>query len=73
MPAQVSKGLHGCSRLIIVSVIASFDTKGTIAPLYIRIGEESYKVEKWYLKEKSNHNYTYRCAFRDGEYMREGS
>ena len=33
---------------LIVPVIASFDSKGHITPLYIRINGESYKIESAY-------------------------
>lgn len=32
------------SQMILVPVIASFDTAGVVKPLFVRIGDESYKI-----------------------------
>lgn len=48
MAATVSRGLHDCTHIRIVSVISSFNCTGHIIPLYVRIGGESLKVYNAY-------------------------
>lgn len=54
----------------IVSVIASFDTKGHVRPLYVRIGEESYKVHSSWLKPSFRGILEFRCQIVDGDSLK---
>lgn len=53
-----------------VSVIASFDTKGHVHPLYIRIGEGSYKVHSFWLKPSFRGVLEFRCEIEDGRKLK---
>ena len=68
MAGYVSKGIHDCSHLKIVSVIASFDTSGTITPLYVRIGEEPLKIYNSVPSGVSTYKlYYFDCEVMDGD------
>jgi len=55
----------------IVSVIASFDTDGKMRPLYVRIGEEAYKINSSHAKnDKFAMIVEYDCTIREGEMAR---
>lgn len=54
----------------LVSVIASFDTEGHIRPLYVRIGEESYKVHSSWLKPSFDLQSTFQCQVMDGQQLK---
>lgn len=64
MAATVSKGLNDCTHLKVVPVIATYDGNGNILPLYVRIGEESFKIYNAYVSES-----TYRILTFKGEVM----
>ena len=64
MPAKVSHGLKDCTHLTVVPVIATYDGNGNILPLYVRIGEESYKIYNAYVSETM-----YRILTFKGEIM----
>ena len=64
MAATVSKGLKDCNHLKVVPVIAPYDGNGNILPLYVRIGEESFKIYNAYGSES-----TYRILTFKGEVM----
>lgn len=58
------------SNLEIVPVIASFDTNGTIRPLYVRINNESYRI----LSCRESESYglrSFRCKIEDHGYVKE--
>ena len=62
------KILQGCSHLTLVSVIASFDTSGSLTPLYVRIGEESLKIYNATLTDVSTYKqYCFNCEVMDGD------
>ncbi len=48
-----------------VSVIVSFDTDGHIAPIYIRIGESSCKVNSFWISQKFRNVLDYHCNVID--------
>lgn len=54
----------------IVSVIASFDTEGHVRPLYVRIGEEPYKVHSSWLKPSFRGILEFRCKIIDGNRLK---
>ena len=62
MAATVSKGLKDCTHLKVVPVIATYDGNGNILPLYVRIGEETFKIYNAYVSES-----TYRILTFKGE------
>lgn len=45
-PNEVAKLNSGVTR--VVPVLASFDSTGTIRPLYVRIGSDAYKILSCY-------------------------
>lgn len=70
MPAIVSTGLRDCSHLQLVSVIASFDTDGNMRPLYVRIGEESYKIHSCRLNPHRIYTKTFQCKIIDCDILK---
>ena len=51
-----------------ISVIASFDNKGNVSPLYVRIGEDSWKVKSFSLKTENKNILIFGCnVFFDNE------
>ena len=64
MAVTVSKGLKDCTHLKVVPVIATYDGNGNLLPLYVRIGEESFKIYNAYVSES-----TYRILTFKGEVM----
>lgn len=71
MAAKVSHGLHDCEHLTPVSVLSSFDSHGNILPLYVRIGEESIKIDTACQTSESNHRILhFNCEATDGEIVR---
>ena len=65
MAGIVSHGLNDCPHLKIVSVIASFDSAGSIMPLYVRIGEESLKIYTAYQSESTYSLLHFNCEVMD--------
>jgi len=65
MPGHVTNGLKDCCHLQIVSVIVSFDTSGNLLPLYVRIGEESYKILYCRHKPTCLGNCLFQCKISD--------
>ena len=68
MAATVSTGLKDCPHLKVVPVIATYDGNGNILPLYVRIGEETFKIYNAYVSES-----TYRILTFKGEVMVQDS
>lgn len=66
MSVTISTELRDCGHLQLVSVIASFDTDGNIRPLYVRIGEESYKIPSCRLSPCDVFVKTFQCRIVDG-------
>lgn len=65
MSGIVSRGLHDCTHIKIVSVISSFDCSGHIIPLYVRLNGESLKVYNAY-EFGSNHRILhFNCEIMD--------
>lgn len=50
MPPFVSKSSFDYTAPMIVPVIAAFNTKGQISPLYVRIDGQQFKVNSSYVK-----------------------
>jgi len=65
MAGRVSYGLNDCPHLKIVSVIASFDSAGSIMPLYVRIGEESLKIHTAYQADSTYSLLHFNCEVMD--------
>lgn len=71
MSGIISKGLRDCSHLRLVSVIASFDTSGSVVPLYVRIDGESLKIYNATLTNVSTYKlYTFDCEVMDGDMVK---
>ncbi len=58
------------SHLTITSVIASFDSKGHMKPLYIRIDGSSFKVHSSYVKSCHSGIVEFSCQIVDREYLK---
>lgn len=54
----------------IVSVIASFDSKGHIKPLYVRIGDEPLKVHSSWIRPTRPGMVVFHCNVEDGNQMK---
>lgn len=54
-----------------IAVIASFDAKGNIAPLWLRIAEYKLKVESYVLKECKMERYDFFCNVIDNNTRKE--
>ncbi len=61
MSMIVSRDIYDGMHIKKVSVIASYDTKGQISPLYIRIGEESFKVVTSAIKTHTKIVIVFKC------------
>lgn len=53
-----------------VPVIASFDGRGNIRPLYVRIGPEALKIHSARLRSASSGVVVYDCRVIDGDYQK---
>jgi len=55
------------SPVNVVPVIASFDSEGHIAPLYVRLCGNSCRIEKYWIKSTFVNTIQYNCQITDGE------
>lgn len=69
MAATVSYNSYDFSNVILVQVIASFDTEGHIAPLYVRIDGISLKVHSFWLKPAFS-NPVFQCQVIDNDVLK---
>lgn len=54
-----------------IPVIASFDSEGHIAPLYIRLEGASYKVDTYWIRTTSHRNIIeYNCKIVDNGFLK---
>lgn len=52
-----------------IPVIASFDTNGRIAPLYVRLGGEAHRVLSYWVRNRGFINTVeYSCKIADGDF-----
>ena len=65
-----SSSSYDLSNATIVPVIASYDSMGTIAPLYVRINHNAYKILSYYRTDKL-HLPTFVCKIEYYGYCRE--
>lgn len=65
MSGIVSRCSHDYKPTTIIPVIASFDTDGHIAPLYVRIDGESYKVDSYWSSCKFANSIEFHCKLID--------
>lgn len=70
MGAYVSRTSFDYKPVTIVPVIASFDTDGHIAPLYVRINGISMKVASFYERNKFSNSVEFFCKVIDGDYLK---
>lgn len=54
-----------------IPVVASFDGKGNLLPLYVRINGESYKIENCSLKCDKQQTLVYTCQTIDHGIMKQ--
>lgn len=58
---------YGGDQIELVPVIASYDTEGRIKPLYVRIKDDRYKVENYWIKYSVSNNIDYNVTLsKDG-------
>lgn len=58
---------YGGDPIELVPVIASYDTEGRVKPLYVRINDERYKVEYYWVKSSAGNNIEYNVTVsKDG-------
>ena len=50
---------YGSDPIVSVPVIASYDAEGHVKPLFIRINNEKYKVENYWVRASSGNNMDY--------------
>ena len=65
MSAIASYHSHDYVPCTTVPVIASFDSEGHIKPLYVRLGEEAYKIENCWLRSECVNVFQYNCRIVD--------
>lgn len=53
-----------------VPVIASFDSQGHIAPLWVRINGQAYKIESFWSSHCFRNIVDFKCKIIDGESLR---
>lgn len=54
----------------IIPVIASFDSEGHIAPLYLRIQGKSYKVSSYWVSSEFHNTMDFKCKIIDGDCLK---
>lgn len=54
----------------IVPVIASFDSEGHIAPLYVRINGLSLKIESFWISSTFHNTVDFKCKVSDQGYLK---
>ena len=70
MGSQASYNSHDYVPVDIVPVIASFDDKGHIAPLYVRIDGCSYKVSSYWVKTSFSNSIAFNCQLIDNDSLK---
>lgn len=70
MAAKVSYNSHDYVPVDIVPVIASFDANGHIAPLYVRIQGQSYKIGNYHVKCNYANSVSFNCNVIDGDVLK---
>ena len=61
----VSHSLSDTPGREVIPTIASFDTKGNMQPLYIRINDLEYKILSCFTKNKNNSYIEFECQIQD--------
>lgn len=70
MGKQVSYNSHDYTSVEVVPVIASFDSEGRIAPLYVRIDGTAYRVKSYWIKSSFANSVSFNCQVMDGDYLK---
>ena len=70
MSATVSYTSHDYLAITHVPVIASFDSEGHIAPLYVRINRESYKIDSFWIRSNFANTIEFNCKIVDGRFLK---
>lgn len=65
MPQNQNDPNHVYANHIVLPVIASFDTKGNVHPLYVRINGEAYKVCTSWEKPSFAFTSVFQCQIAD--------
>ena len=67
MGKRVSYTSFDYKPVTIVPVIASFDSEGHIAPLYVRINGEAYKIHSFWVSCTFRNIVDFKCKVIDGD------
>jgi len=67
MSSITSKTSYDLEPYMIVPVIASFDAKRHIAPLYVRVNGEAYKVNSYWVKSRFAYTYEFNAQLISDE------
>lgn len=69
MPSTSSHSVINTETFTPVPVIASFDTAGRIAPLYVRLNGEVHRVLSYWIRNKGFINTVeFSCKIADGDF-----
>ena len=69
MPSTSSHSVINTETFTPVPVIASFDTAGRIAPLYVRLNGEAHRVLSYWIRNKGFINTVeFSCKIADGDF-----
>lgn len=58
---------YGSDPIELVPVIASYDTQGRIRPLYVRIRDDRYKVENYWIKRSIANTIDFNVTLSKGD------
>ncbi len=70
MGAFVSANGSDVSNLINVPVIAAFNSKGKVHPLYVRIQNDSYQILEYYSAKTYMNVEEFHCQVQSGRYKK---
>lgn len=70
MSTRISYTSFDYEDVTIVPVIASFDTRGRICPLYVRIDGTSYKIDSYTFTSRYAHITEFTCRIIDGNSLK---
>lgn len=64
MTAKISYQSFDYAPVTVVPVIASFDTNGHIAPLYVRLDGESLRISSYWIRSRFANIIEFNCKVR---------
>ena len=66
MSAMISSNSYDVNSDITIPVIASFDSSGHIAPIYVRLHGLSLKIHSYWTRSNFGNCIEYNCKVEDG-------